>query len=129
MNKRVAESYEGLASGAAKLHIEYSAPVNGSNLMVPASGSQVIQITTMEVFPNPVVSDQVYISVNRLSDHPATLELIDIFGRKTDSRLIEAHENGTFTFNLSDLPSGTYFIRLSDGFGFSETRKILVQRP
>jgi hypothetical protein len=70
------------------------------------------------VYPNPVNHE-----VNISSDKIRKID-VEIFG--VDSRLLYNDTfNGNYLFHMDDFPSGLYFLRLSDEYGNSLTRKII----
>ena len=55
-----------------------------------------------------------------------TAKRIEIYD--TGGRLVRIETNSSNIINVSDLPAGTYIVRISDGNKVKETRKIIVSR-
>jgi len=105
-------------------------PTICGTMISPVFGGEDIIIATQEwekpdwtvtVSPNPF-TDQVSIQTN--SDTPLMIQLMDAHGR-----LIQTftHDGGlAFERDFSELPSGVYFLRLSDGL-YSTSRRVVKQ--
>ena len=79
--------------------------------------------TSVSVWPNPS-SSMVYVSIEEKC--AASLQLCDLFGRKIEERTaMSAGE--TFSFNVSDLAKGVYFVRAIMDDGSVTTCKIVRQ--
>lgn len=125
-NKRVAESYDGLPSGVAVLHVEFTSvsPLNQEfvNTAFATDGNQPV----MEVFPNPVVAEEVKIHLNKASEQGYLIELTSLQGKIMETCTMRSGETGILTLPVKNLPAGAYFIRLIDGNKFVETKKIVM---
>jgi hypothetical protein len=81
------------------------------------------------VQPNPVTTNGI-VSFALSEATPATLELVDIAGRRVWSREVGDLGPGEHTARLSDgarLPSGVYFVRLIQGTHVAATRVTLLR--
>jgi len=94
-----------------------------SSIRLASFGSQ---ISKLEVVPNPVSNGQFKVSFNT-ADKEVVLELIDIFG-KVIKREDLTHDGveSHMQFNIEDLPSGMYMLRLS-GTSTQEIAKVMVR--
>lgn len=90
-------------------------------LSVKTSG---IDNKTIKIHPNPAKKN-FKIDIGRSDFNPVKIELIDIVGRiQTLHKSSNAKTNLSFEYNVSNLKSGVYFIRIS--FGAESTVKKLV---
>ena len=76
----------------------------------------------VSIFPNPV-NDLVIISIQGESKEMAVIEISDITGRVMHA---ETLEKPYFTFNVSHLHAGVYFVKISTG-QFEITKKLIKQ--
>ncbi len=93
---------------------------NGSNCSYTYCSTVKLLITDIElpgfssgnIFPNPFVND-LYIKANELETPNTQIEIYDLLGRK----VFEEWNQGGSTIHLhtTNLPDGTYFLRLHDG--------------
>ena len=70
----------------------------------------------INVYPNPASTD-----VTVETDQPSTLTLFDATGRKCGQWKVE---NGKTTLDISTLPAGVYFVRLSTS---PTIRKLIIR--
>jgi agmatine deiminase len=82
-----------------------------------------------EPFPVPA-SDVLNVSFYLQNNTTATLTLTDVTGRNVQTLPLGSLERGLhqYTYNVSTLPTGTYFIRLNNETGNSTVRKFGVAR-
>lgn len=73
------------------------------------------------VYPNPA-ADEVYVSLP--DDKPRDITLLDLLGRQV--RVWRSMKGPTLALPLSQLATGTYWIRASDGAS-NRTKKLIVQ--
>ena len=69
---------------------------------------------SVEVYPNPVVSD-LSIEMHNFNGEPIRIEVIDVLGRVRISEKISGQRDYLYQMNLSDLPPATYQIRILNG--------------
>lgn len=79
-------------------------------------------------FPNPA-RDQVTFTFGLGLDGPTRMEVFDVRGNSKGLIVNGVLDPGTYTvdWNLSDIPAGTYWVRLSSG-DWSETGRLLIER-
>ncbi|MCQ2284570.1 MAG: T9SS type A sorting domain-containing protein, partial [Bacteroidales bacterium] len=65
----------------------------------------------VEIYPNPA-ENTLFINFDNNQYNVSNIQLFDINGRLISSEQVEANVN---SINVSNLTSGCYFIRLSDG--------------
>ena len=69
---------------------------------------------SVEVYPNPVVSD-LSIEMHNFNGEPISIEVIDVLGRVRISEKISGQRDSLYQMNLSNLPPATYQIRILNG--------------
>ncbi len=78
-------------------------------------------IEGLNIYPNPVSSDRIYIT----TDKPAIakdIEIYDVLGK----RILQTTLNGTKEVSISNLTPGVYIIKIKEGDA-SATRKLIVK--
>ena len=121
--KRVAESYDGMASGAAKLHIEFSnAP---QNLVRNQSNINAV-LTSFKAYPNPIRSSILTVEFSKNSD-AAFAEIIDAMGRRIASKSLDTENENQLEFKIHNWPAGLYFIKVKNKDGSVESKRIIVE--
>ena len=81
-----------------------------------------IQNSEFELYPNPATSE-VTVSVNNLEIQNSKFEILSLSGQVLDQ--FEIH-NSKFKIDISSLPAGAYFIRLT-GQQQTAVRKLIVK--
>ncbi len=134
----VVDYYEG--SGEAQAHVFWSSP-STSKEIVPAWALTPDSMSTVSVedpavpaegivealYPNPV-GDVLTIEMRLETPGPVTIELVDLVGRRRLLLADSTRPSGPhrMDFDLSDLASGTYFVRVStDGTAFSRVVSVV----
>ncbi len=79
---------------------------------------------SLTVFPNPV-SDQLTVDVDLETAGIANIIIADVTGTLIQLHEYENLQKGQFSFNVSDLPNGTYLVRLATEEG-TKTLKFIV---
>ncbi|MCP4120267.1 MAG: T9SS type A sorting domain-containing protein [Bacteroidetes bacterium] len=81
--------------------------------IVTTDNEQLINLTLgIEIYPNPN-NGMFEIKINEsLSSSPLKLQIIDISGRALDTREISAGEHGIQSYDLSNMSSGMYLLRI-----------------
>jgi hypothetical protein len=82
------------------------------------SGKEAIE--GLNIYPNPVSSDRIYITTAKQSQSKE-VEIFDVLGK----RIVQATLNGK-ELNISGLTPGVYFIKIKEGDA-SATRKLIVK--
>jgi hypothetical protein len=81
------------------------------------------------VFPNPAALDR-SVRFTLPASRPATMELLDLQGRRLWSRDVGALGRGSHEVRLADrmwLPAGTYFARLTQGERSATSRVVILR--
>lgn len=82
-------------------------------------------IEKFKVYPNPV-GEMLYILSKTSSTKPFLLSLVRTDGTVLRSTKLEANEGNQYTLPLMNLPTGSYYILISDPVsGFAETHNII----
>ena len=79
------------------------------------------------LFPNPA-TEQVIVEVPMEADGKVSVAILDPSGKTTltQQQLLSKGDN-QFTFDVSNLPSGVYFVQVRNG-EIAKTRKLVVQK-
>ncbi len=121
-------------NGANYSHTDFS-PVSGNNYykltQVDNDGTKVtyetivvnfsLKANEVNVYPNPAVGGK--ITINLAGNKFTKLQLVNLQGQSLQSLKIAANETEK-TVDISNYPSGTYFIFLSDGTNIT-TKKVI----
>jgi hypothetical protein len=108
---------------------------SGYALVSPGStlglnGDEVVSFALDGARPNPVSNARLHISFSLPSADPATLELIDIVGRRVAAREVGALGAGRHEVDLSGgtaLAPGLYLVRLTQGTHHGVTRVTVLE--
>lgn len=73
----------------------------------------------LNIYPNPVTSDKVYISSKSLT--PKEIEIFDVLGKRVLQTTINTKE-----LNVASLNPGVYIIKIKDG-DIRVTRKLIIK--
>lgn len=121
--RRVAKAFESDAAGAAMLHVDY---VTGTYPL--AVGDQPrLDFALHGVSPSPT-RGPLRVEFSLSGREPATLELLDVAGRRLAFRNLGSLAGGRHRVELREpLPAGLYLVRLSQG-GRWRTAKAVVVR-
>jgi len=107
------------------------APINGNKMATitftlnssTLSVGSVSAIENVRVYPNPATS------VLNISDTTSqsikTIELYNVLGRRVN--IITSETSTTTSIDTSELPSGVYLLRLTDGSDKVSNRKVIIQ--
>ena len=86
-------------------------------------GIKEVQISSFNLYPNPT-SGELTIDNGQLTIE--SVEIYDVFGRMQKSR--KAEKQNRVTMNVSDLPAGTYFVKIySDNNQFDAQRLVIIK--
>jgi VCBS repeat-containing protein len=119
---RTAYSHNGSSTKAALLHVDYIAGVPAAPLAV--EGGAAPEPAWLGVSPNPA-RGPLRLEFALTGRGPATLELLDVAGRRVMTRQVGALGPGRHRVDLSHpLPAGVYLARLVQG-GTSRVAKVV----
>ena len=93
--------------------VEKAFGVDGSAICVPLGVKQKSNTLNFSVFPNPIKDGMLTIDIERNVTNNASLEVIDIVGRKLIEQKI-ATNNKQLTIDVSSLAKGTYLLNIID---------------
>ncbi len=79
------------------------------------------------VHPNPSSDGTVYMQYNFRNATDFNVEVVDIAGRKVSHKGLTAAIEGTLAIDLTDVPNGMYFIKVSAANGYA-TKKVVINR-
>ncbi|MCP3928727.1 MAG: T9SS type A sorting domain-containing protein, partial [Bacteroidetes bacterium] len=94
-------------------------PVFGQKEVITNTSQPILPAWTVDVHPNPFVN-QISVSIN--AAHTMYFQLLDTKGQVLQT--FESKGKTTIDKDLSDLPSGTYFLSVSDGEGLTVKRMV-----
>ncbi|MDD3878062.1 MAG: PKD domain-containing protein [Bacteroidales bacterium] len=83
-------------------------------LVEPSSVSDLFQEgNLLFIYPNPV-SDKLYVNLSSISFNHGEFEIFNVIGRRYIIDVIENDKiNSEFTFDISNMPEGVYYLRLN----------------
>lgn len=111
-----------LNTGAGNAQVTYDGILTGAQLIAAASQ------LTVSTFPNPA-GNEVYISINLPDADKAELKLFNMIGQELKTISNDNLSGGKHLFRVDtkDIPTGTYFIRLSSG-NEQVTHKLVIAK-
>jgi len=126
---RTAESFEGKAAAAALLHVEYS--VAGAPAQARAEAAATpeprLELGLRPLSPNPT-RGPLRVELSLLAGEGATLELLDVAGRRVVAREVGWLGPGRHEVEMTErLPAGIYLLRLRQG-SRARLMKVVVLR-
>jgi PKD repeat protein len=135
--RRTAWAYEGLPAGAPLLHIEYSGaappPAQGASAEIAAEPAAAPVVAPRYEFalhrlsPNPS-RGQLQVEFSLADGKPATLQVLDVMGRRVAERDLGSPGPGRHVFELRQpLPPGLYAVRLVQGSQARIMKAIVVK--
>ncbi len=128
---RTAEAYEGSASQAPLLYVEYTSPLAK---VIEASENTIENDSTVEektnnssdivnLFPNPT-SDEIHIEFDLESNYKISIK--NTSGVAVASK--EINNSKTVSINLSELPSGVYFLQVVDMKNETVSHRTIIKK-
>lgn len=116
--------YHSVKNGEA---VEYKIALNETVSGLDPIMTTPTQFELKQNYPNPF-NPTTAIEFSIKKSEFVTLTIHDILGRKVAKLVQQKLHHGTykFTFDASNLPSGTYFYKLSTGSGLTQTRKMII---
>jgi len=95
--------------------------------VTPVANENVLASETLKAYPNPA-SDQLNMELNfENSVEDMQVNLVDIQGRNLHTATFEHYSTGNLQLNVSDYPSGVYFIHIQADEAIL-TRKIVISK-
>ncbi|NOQ28349.1 MAG: PKD domain-containing protein [Bacteroidales bacterium] len=112
----------------------YTVTLNGNSRCKKASISKKIELVTtgvdlidassIKVYPNPVVNDKLYIDLGNMYDGEISVEIYNTEGRQ----LISKRYSSSSLIELDiDINKGLYFVKVNNNAGINHTMKLIVQ--
>ncbi|HKK38139.1 MAG TPA: ASPIC/UnbV domain-containing protein, partial [Cryomorphaceae bacterium] len=81
----------------------------------PSAGFQFAgQVEDANLFPNPSHSD-IFVDISSFGNETYTMEIFDLQGRVVKANVGKVESNHMLRFDISDLDTGVYLVRISDG--------------
>ena len=100
----------------------FQANLGGEEDMLPAERG-------VTVFPNPTTG-QLTVNLAEYLDQEVSLQVFDLTGQPVQASRTKLVESATEQLDLSNLPSGIYWLRLQSADGTSYTERVVLQaRP
>ncbi len=84
--------------------------------------------TVSEFYPNPTLNGSTTLNYTATADATLSITIYSITGQllHTENKMVNAGDN-TLTFDVSNLPKGTAFVKLSDDEGSVSYRKLVIE--
>ncbi len=82
---------------------------------------------SLSIYPNPVVNNELQVTINLEDKKYANLTIFDLNGRVMSFENHKDFDNKIIPVNVSELSNGEYFIRVSNDHG-TRTKKFVVAR-
>lgn len=79
------------------------------------------------VFPNPSYDGNLRLQYNLKAATDLKIAVLDVSGRTVYNSNVNKAGSGSKTLHLSNLPNGMYFIKISDGAGYT-SRKVIINK-
>ena len=84
------------------------------------------QPINFSLYPNPT-KEFLNIEIETINEYPATVSIKNIFGDILYSDIIESNNIPIFSYNISNLNNGIYFITISIN-NYQLTKKIIINQ-
>ena len=126
---RTARAYEGRALGAALLHVEVGSGGSPPTKAAPTAGGDGprLDFALHGVSPIPA-RGALRVEFSLTDGQPATLELLDVTGRRLSSREVGGLGPGRHRLELrDDLPAGVYLVRLTQSSRVGTTKAVWLK--
>ncbi len=91
----------------------------------PNSTVEKLQGVTLKVYPNPA-NDQLNISLSSEIRKDVTISLLTVEGKEMTSRALNVYGNNHVSLNVSDFPSGFYFVKVIAADGVI-VQKVIIE--
>ena len=97
------------------------------NIYAYTDVEEVQKIIDFKAFPNPT-SDKINISFETTNQNSEiTFNLVNVIGQTIKTQTVNANQN-QLVFDVSELPTGIYFLNATSDIGTIETQKIVIER-
>lgn len=115
---------------------KYTVELNGNNRckkatavskeieLVKATGFDFVDAPTINMYPNPVTNNKLYIDLGGISDNDIIVEIYNTEGRQLMS---ERHSSSSLLELDINLNNGLYFVKVNTSNGINHTMKLIVQ--
>ncbi|MCL1850429.1 MAG: leucine-rich repeat protein [Bacteroidetes bacterium] len=82
-----------------------------ANFENDGTGITTLEIPAINIYPNPTTGE---FKVQNLKFKIQSVEIFDVYGRlQSHSSLVTRHENGEAVMDISELPAGIYFVKIT----------------
>lgn len=89
------------------------------------SAVEQLQDLSVALFPNPA-QDMLYLTMSSKSQQDVSISLFTVDGKQVMSRTANVYGNQQLGLNVSNLPGGFYFVKISAG-GETMVRKVVIE--
>jgi len=111
--------FDGFSDQVACVRFKMKVPNANDDIALPEN--------SINIAPNPVVTNQLRVSINLEDKKYANLTIFDQTGRVHSFEHFTEFADKVIPMNVSELPNGEYFIRVSNDHG-TRTKKFVVLR-
>jgi hypothetical protein len=94
-------------------------------LSTPGNLTSETTLTDISVFPNPTAGD-VNVNLGSILGQEANIRIMNAVGQLIEERQIDAVEQVTERFDLSNQQAGMYFIHVDVGGGESHVERVIL---
>jgi hypothetical protein len=83
-------------------------------------------LENLQLYPNPS-SGKIWVSSQLSSTQSLNLQVLDVYGKQLKEVQLQQTRELQVSFDLSEVASGVYFLRISDEQGRSATRRFVIE--
>lgn len=83
---------------------------------------------SINIYPNPIVSGTLQVSVNLDDFSDLSIAVFDIKGAIVNNFSIPTVKSGIFSFDVSNLTTGVYLLKFIDNKGFMTSKRIVIAK-
>lgn len=83
--------------------------------------------TVFSIYPNPA-TDFIYLQKDKNPERKIRVDIYDILGQRIKSSNCQLIDNQFYKINISNLPSGIYWLIISNESSIIDSRKVVIER-